>query len=106
LIWAPQSDHGFAHHADSTGLNPTHRLLSEAAAQLGEEDVAAMEASIAGFPIQLNDVQPGLDLHGYFSRWGDDVAAVQQTAGSDTGALTCNSKAWEVFQGPLRVRGQ
>ncbi len=55
---------------------------------MSEEEVAAMEASIAGFPVQLSDVQPGLDLHSYFSRWGDDVEAIEQAPGSDAGALT------------------
>ena len=65
-----------------------------------------MEASIAGFPMQLSDVQPGVDLHGYFSRWGDDVAAVQQAAGSDTGALTRNMQQQKVVDSPSCVLRQ
>ena len=67
---------------------------------MSEEDVAAMEASIAGYPIQLSDVQPGFDLQGYFSRWGDDVAAVQQAGGSDTGTLAWNLQAWSLVLMP------
>ena len=78
------------HGADSAVLGWAHRLLSEAAAQLSDEDMAAMEASVAGYPIELSDVQSGLDLQGFFSRWGDDVTAVQQAAGSDTGARACH----------------
>jgi len=63
------------------------RLLSETAAQLTDADVAAMEAATAGYPVHLTDVQPGLDVHSFFSRWGDSVAAVQKT-GADSGATT------------------
>ena len=66
----------------------SRRLLSEAAAQLSDTDVAAMEAAAAGYPVHLTDVQPGLDVRSFFSRWGDDVTAVQQASGSDTGALS------------------
>ena len=46
-----------------------------------------MEAAAAGYPVHLTDVQPGLDVHSFFSRWGDSVAAVQKTGG-DSGATT------------------
>ena len=71
------------------------RLLSEAAAQLADADVTAMEAAAAGYLIHLTDVQPGLDVHSFFSRWGDNVAAVQQASGSDTGALSSCHKSFD-----------
>ena len=69
------------------------RLLSEAAAQLTDADVAAMEAAAVGFPVHLTDVQSGLDVHSFFSRWSDSVAAVQHTGGGDTGVFLCESAA-------------
>ena len=46
-----------------------------------------MEAAAAGYPVHLTDVQPGLDVRSFTSRWGDSVAAVQHTSG-DAGAKT------------------